>query len=142
MDYRRKALGSMWLRACEMLNEAERLERQFFRLGRADRSPVWEPPVDIFETGRLLLVRIALPDVDMAGVRVTVDLGRLRVTARRRLPDEVRNAVIHNLELPYGRFERCISLPAGFEDMEDPTYRNGCLEVRLRRRIPGRKSHA
>jgi hypothetical protein len=41
----------LWGEACEMLERAERLHRQFFRPGLAlPHSAGWEPPVDIFET--------------------------------------------------------------------------------------------
>lgn len=133
MDQGRKSLGSMWLRACEMLNEAERLERQFFRLSRVERYPVWEPPVDIFETERGLLIRVALPDVDIADIEVAMDGGRLRITGQRRLPEDAKHSVIHNLEIPYGFIERRIALPIAYREVEDSNYRNGCLEIRVRR---------
>ena len=54
----------MWSEACEMLARAERLHRELFRpTGLAERLPVWEPPVDIIETDREVLVLVALPGV-------------------------------------------------------------------------------
>ena len=38
----------MWAEACEMLERAQRLQRQFFQFGHAvEAQPRWEPPVDI-----------------------------------------------------------------------------------------------
>ena len=52
----------MWSDACDMLARAERLHREFFRPVRsASRLPVWEPPVDVLETEREVLVFVALP---------------------------------------------------------------------------------
>ena len=48
-----------------MLARAERLHREIFRPGRSgQRMPAWEPPVDIMETDRDVLVLVALPGVD------------------------------------------------------------------------------
>jgi HSP20 family protein len=47
-----------------MLARAERLHREFFRPIRAvSRLAAWEPPVDILETEREVLVLVALPAV-------------------------------------------------------------------------------
>ena len=36
--------------AIDALERAERLHRQFFRLaGQPSRTPVWEPPIEVFE---------------------------------------------------------------------------------------------
>ena len=51
-----------------MLARAERLHRQAFRLRSSQRVPAWEPPVDVLETGREVLVIVALPGVSMPGV--------------------------------------------------------------------------
>ncbi|MGH8727526.1 MAG: Hsp20/alpha crystallin family protein, partial [Burkholderiales bacterium] len=53
----------MWARACEMLVEAERLQRQFFVIDSRERRPTWEPPVDVYETEREFVVSVALPGV-------------------------------------------------------------------------------
>ena len=55
----------MWSEACEVLARAERMHREFFRPVRtAARVPAFEPPVDVLETDRAVLVFIALPGVD------------------------------------------------------------------------------
>ena len=47
----------MWSEACEMLARAERLHREFFRPARsASGLLAWEPPVDVLETEREVLV--------------------------------------------------------------------------------------
>ena len=60
-DYHR---NWMWSEACEMLARAERMHRDFFRPPRERaRQPSWEPPVDVLETEREVLVLVALPGV-------------------------------------------------------------------------------
>jgi HSP20 family molecular chaperone IbpA len=100
--------------ALAALADAERMHRQIFQSPRCDGpAPCWEPPVDVLETEREVLVLVALPGVDPARVEAAVENGELVVRGRRVLPPELQRAVIHRLELPQGRFERRIPLPPG-----------------------------
>jgi HSP20 family molecular chaperone IbpA len=125
----------MWAEACEVLDRAERLHRKFFALGRGTaRAPAWEPPIDMFETEQQLWVLIALPGVDPAQVDVVIDSGVLIVSGDRGLPVELRHAAIHRLEIPHGRFERRIALPAGRFEFAGHAASHGCLLLGLTKR--------
>src|SRR5690348_3309566 len=53
----------MWSQALQMLAQAERMHRQMFLpVGRRSQA-FWEPPVDVIETEREVLVFAALPGV-------------------------------------------------------------------------------
>jgi HSP20 family protein len=123
----------MWSEACEMLARADRLHREMFRPGGAVRMPVWEPPVDILETERAVLVLVALPGVNPDGVETSIDGSDLLVSGNRVLPAEMRTAVIHRLELPQGRFERRVRLPAGRYSAVHRAASNGCLVITLQK---------
>lgn len=126
--------GWMWAEAFDMMERAERLHRQFFRRGRSPaRRPTWEPPVDIFETERELWIQTALIGVPPEQVDVRIDGGVLIIVAERRLPEETREAAIHRLEIPFGRFERRIALPAGRFEIGRRELQNGCLTLTLRK---------
>jgi len=115
-----------------VLVRAERLHRQFFRPAQSPRSgPSWEPPVDIFETDIEVLVLVALPGVNPEHVEAIIDGADILVTAMRVLPSELRTAVIHRLELPQGRFERRIRLPAGRYHRVRRSVVDGCLLITL-----------
>jgi HSP20 family molecular chaperone IbpA len=121
----------MWSEACEMLARADRLHREFFRPVRSATLPTWEPPVDILETGREVLVVVALPGVDPERVEVAIEGDELVVVATRVLPPELRTAMIHRLELPQGRFARRVRLPAGrYSDVRRSTV-HGCVAITL-----------
>lgn len=122
----------MWSEALQMLAQAERLQRQVFRpQGAALRVPTWEPPVDVLETDHEVLILAALPGVDVDQVEAVIQDGALIIAGERTLPDALRTAVIHRLELPQGRFERRIELPAGvYGDVQRFTI-NGCLVITL-----------
>ncbi len=77
----------MWAQACEVIDEAERMHRQFFRLAASGRTPVtWEPPVDVFEDELEIVVLVALPGVPAHRIEVTTEAGELVVRAERSLP--------------------------------------------------------
>jgi HSP20 family molecular chaperone IbpA len=124
----------MWSEACEMLARAERLHRELFRpAGSLARLPVWEPPLDLLETEREVLVLIALPGVDAQQVEAVLDGGDLVVAGTRVLPGALRNAIIHRLELPQGRFERRVRLPAGHYSAVTRSTSDGCLVITLQK---------
>jgi HSP20 family protein len=124
--------AAMWAEACEMLEQVERLQRQFFRPSGAALRPAWEPPVDVFETDDALLILVALPGVATDDVRIVVENGVLTVVGERRLPRE-STATIHRLEIPHGRFERSIGLPQGRYELLEHHLRDGCLTLQLRK---------
>jgi HSP20 family molecular chaperone IbpA len=118
--------------AIETLARAERLHQQFLNLKplTGTREPSWEPPVDVLETEREVLILIALPGVDPDEVVAAIDKGALVVSGRRVLPAELRNARILRLELPQGRFERRIPLPLGRYTITRFAAK-GCVGLRL-----------
>jgi HSP20 family protein len=122
----------MWSEACEMLSRAERLHQQLFRAARlVSEVPAWEPPVDVIETDREVLVQVALPGVDPDRVEASIQDGHLVLSGTRALAPELQTATIHRLELPQGRFERIIALPAGRYSGVRRSAANGCVMISL-----------
>ena len=122
----------MWAEACELLAQAQRMQRQFFRFGQAIESqPRWEPPVDIVANATDIEVSVALPGVAPERVQVRIAQGALRIQAVRAVPMNEHTTRIHRLEIPYGRFERQIALPAGRYELLERAFVNGCLILRL-----------
>jgi HSP20 family molecular chaperone IbpA len=125
----------MWAEACEMLEQAQRLQRQFFRFGHiTETQPRWEPPLDLVATDIGIEITVALPGVAAENVRVRVEHGALNVSAVRALPLNEHTTAVHRLEIPYGRFERRIALPTGQYELLEQACINGCLFLRLARK--------
>ena len=117
-----------------MLEQAERLHRQFFRLGtpRGART-TWEPPVDIFEDDESYTIVVALPGCGPDCVEVLTDSGTLIVRASCDMPFARGDRAIHRLEIPYGYFERRIQLPRGTFELTQRELKDGCLTLVLRK---------
>ena len=123
----------MWAEACDLLDQAERLHRHFFRLDTSPTRPAWEPPVDMFENEREVVIVVAMPGVAADRVQVVTENGALIVRGERPLPFAGRPLAVHRLEIPYGAFERRIGLPNGRFEAGAPELSQGCLILRLRR---------
>jgi HSP20 family protein len=119
----------MWAQACEAVERAQRLHRQFFH--RSPAAPYWEAPCDIFETDEDVSIFIALPGVEPEAINVSLSAGVLVVSGERPLPRELEHARIHRLEIPHGRFQRRIELPPARFEISGRHLANGCLMVRL-----------
>jgi HSP20 family protein len=101
----------MWGEALSLLEQADRLHRQFFRVAGAESAPTWEPPVDVVESEALLKVHVALPGVSPDSITIMLEPGGVVVSALRAFPCRESGVHIHRIEIPYGRFERRIALP-------------------------------
>jgi HSP20 family protein len=84
----------------------------------------------VLETESEILILVALPGVQPDEVEAAIEAGSLVVRGKRVLPPELREAVIHRMELPQGCFERRILLPPGrYEITRFPS--NGCVGLRF-----------
>jgi HSP20 family molecular chaperone IbpA len=124
----------MWQRAWSLLEEVDRLQKQFFQLGRpGQRQPSWEPPIDVFETDADVWIVVALPGVDEESIELGFDGKTLVVAGERTLPGPCRQATVCRLEIPHGRFERTVALPSPCTSIYR-RFQDGCLLLRLRKR--------
>ena len=124
----------MWAQACDLLEQADRMHRQFFRLTSASQSQAWEPPVDVFEDESDVVIVVAMPGVAADRVQIVTEPGALTVRGERPLPlSGGSRALVHQLEIPYGYFERRIALPQGTWQSMSHELANGCLVLRLRK---------
>jgi HSP20 family protein len=127
----------MWDEACSMLERAERLQRQFFQPNPTDsRTPSWQPPVDVFETGRDIWIIAALPGVESQDLEISIADDTVIIAGVRRLPAAARGAMIHRLEIPHGRFERRIRLAATPLTLTRSELASGCLVLGLTKQRP------
>jgi HSP20 family protein len=127
----------MWSEALSLIEQADRLQRQFVRPAQA-RVPTWEPPADVVETAHSLRVCVALPGAHPESVSVVLESGAIVISARRPFPltgqESEYGARIRALEIPYGRFERRIALPVQALDLVGKSLQDGCLTLTFKRK--------
>ncbi len=124
----RKTTDWMWAQASDLLDQVERMHRQLFHLATPGREYViWEPPVDVFESELELIVIIALPGVPQDQVEVLSEPGELLVRADCPLPFASSCRSVRRMEIPYGRFERRIAVPAIRPETARREFRDGYL---------------
>jgi HSP20 family protein len=123
----------MWGEALSLLEQADRLHRQFCRPAVA-REPAWEPPVDVIETADAVVVHVALPGAAADSVLVELEPGAIVICARRSFPLEASDGLparVHALEIPYGRFQRRVGLPMQALFLSARKWQDGCLTLTL-----------
>ena len=125
----------MWAEACAMIERAEQLHRQFFQPGFAAPRASWEPPADVFESESDLLIVVALPGVESQDVEISATADMVLIAGVRRLPAAARGTAVHRMEIPHGRFERRIRVPAALWELGRSTLENGCLILTLTKRV-------
>jgi HSP20 family protein len=121
----------MWGEALSLLEQADRLHRQFCRPVAAS-APAWEPPVDVIETADAVLVHVALPGAVADSVLIELEPGAIAISAHRPIPldsSASQPARVHALEIPYGRFERRIGLPLQALTLAGRKWQDGCLTL-------------
>lgn len=111
-----------------MLEQAERLQQQFFLVGTS-----WEPPFDMYETEDAFVIRVAMPGVCPDKVEVSLDGDVLVVAGRREIASACAHAFIHRQEIPHGCFERRIRMPSQRVEMGGHALVDGCLVLSLRK---------
>jgi len=122
----------MWAQAWELMEQAERMQRQFFHLAGSPRAQaVWEPPADVFEDDREFIIVVALPGVPAERIEITNEPGAMVIRAER--PPSLAGIAheVRQLEIPYGFFERRIRLPDVPLSAETRQLINGCLVLKL-----------
>jgi HSP20 family protein len=123
----------IWAEALQLLRGAEQRRRQVFAVVNSQSVPCWEPLVDAYQQDDELQLIVALPGVSAAQIEVVLEENGLLVRGQRPMPGALHRAVIHRLEIPYGRFERRIALPPGNFQLFQQFVENGCLALVLRR---------
>jgi len=126
--------GWMWMQACDLIEQSERLHRQFFQLSGSQRDLAsWQPPMDVFEDEREYVIVVAMPGVTPERVEVIKEQRSLLVRGVRPIPLTGPRHRVQQLEIPYGAFERRILLPQEGLVLDPPELIQGCLFLRLRK---------
>lgn len=132
----------IWQRASDLLQQAERIHRNFLQIAVGaqyrssyGRSKSWEPPVNVVETDESLWILSAIPGVAADRVEVRLDAGELVITGDRPMPQCCTEGELKVWEIPLGRFERRITLirtPRSLS-LQEVSLHDGLLMIELRK---------
>lgn len=89
--------------------------------------------MDVVETAGSLRMTVALPGVSPDAIAVRREADAITISARKAFPvsasESGRGARVRALEIPHGRFERRISLPAQTYSLVEQHVHDGCLTL-------------
>ena len=123
----------------EPLRELASLQTEMSRFmnaleGNGRTTQSWVPAVDVWETEEELVYAFDLPGIPEDKVNVEFEDGALTISAEREREQKVEQDRYYRFERRYGTFTRTIGLPQGVtEEMISADYRNGVLEVHVRK---------
>jgi len=116
--------------------QMNRLFQQFFGQpgGEADvwASGAWTPPVEIYDTGDAIMVRVELPGVAKEDLHVELHENTLTLRGERKPDASIKEGQYYRQERAYGPFQRTFLLPTQVDSQKvQATSKNGLLELRL-----------
>lgn len=134
----------IWRRANDLLQQAERIHRNFLQVAagaryRAShgRTHSWEPPVNVVETDESLWVISALSGVAADRMEIRIEGCDLIIAGERPLPKCCEDGELKIWEIPLGRFERRVRVVGGEKPLVlgKTTVHNGLLIIELRKQL-------
>lgn len=96
------------------------------------RSPVIEPPADVYETAESVVVVVEIAGINDQDVEISVEGNILTIRGQREDRQRHPRRLYTQMEINCGPFERILSLPAEVDaGKASVTYDDGFLEIVL-----------
>jgi len=129
-----------FLEVARIQSEINRLFDNLLDLGGSrDEARSWIPNADITESDEALLVRVELPGVEPADLRVHVNGGDLVIAGDKKTPQRQGKPVPKQAERAFGPFRRVIRLEAPVNTRHaEARLADGLLVIRFPR-VPNRR---
>jgi HSP20 family protein len=120
----------------ELLSLQERLDKMFRDVEKVRTeefaSSEWTPPVDIFESGDLLILKLEVPEVDKTSIDIKIHDNELTISGERKLEPGTENADYHRMERGYGTFTRSFTLSKTIDSAKiKAVMKDGILRIEL-----------
>ncbi len=117
-------------------NNIDRMFDSFFR--GFDIEPfavipsVFNPSIDVVDSGKEIKVTVELAGMDEKDIEVSLTKDTLTIRGEKRDETEEKEASYHRMERVYGFFTRTIALPVEVNvDAAKADYRNGVLTINI-----------
>ena len=103
----------------------------FEEMGRFTER-VYSPRIDIYDEGKILVVKAELPGAKKEEISLSVSEDFLTIRGERKQAREEKRKDFYRSECAYGSFQRSVTLPHRVKARgAKAKYENGILEIRL-----------
>jgi HSP20 family molecular chaperone IbpA len=132
-----------WQQASDLMEQAERIERNFLQVAAASRyvatssrAGAWAPSMNVVETDQAWWVIAALPGAAANRIDIRLAGDELIIAGTRPLPTCCTEGEIKIWEIPLGRFERRLRLLPGIQfTIAETRFEDGLLIAELRKSL-------
>jgi HSP20 family protein len=91
---------------------------------------VWSPPVDIYETDDMIVMKAELAGLNKSDVSIEIKESTLILRGERKFEKDIKEENYHRIERSYGSFSRTFSLPQTVDSAKvTATFKDGLLEI-------------
>jgi HSP20 family protein len=121
----------------ELLTLQERLDKMYRDIERSRKeddfvSSQWTPPVDIFESGEIFVIKLEIPEVNKETVDIKINDDELTISGERKLEEGADQDSYHRMERGYGTFVRSFNLTRTIDALKiKATIKDGILRIEL-----------
>jgi len=121
----------------ELLTLQERLDKMYRDIEQTRKeedfvSSEWRPPVDIFESGDVFVLKLEIPEVDKESIDIKINDNELTIRGERKLEPGVEPDNYHRMERGYGTFTRSFSLTKSIDSTRiKAAIKDGILRIEL-----------
>ncbi len=113
----------------------EKLFEEFFFMTKSHdftSSTPWQPPTDVYETGKEIIVKIAASGLKPEEISVLFSNHILTVSGKRGNDSAHQKVCFYQVEIRYGYFERKIKIPKHVDANNiQATYENGFIVINI-----------
>ena len=113
----------------------EKLFEEFFFMTKSHdftSSTPWQPPTDVYETGKEIIVKIAASGLKPEEISVLFSNHILTVSGKRGNDSAHQKVCFYQVEIRYGYFERKIKIPKHVDANNiRATYENGFIVINI-----------
>src|SRR6202049_3894059 len=93
------------------------------------------PPVDIYEDGHNIVLKIDVPGIDEKDIDVSIQNNTLTVHGERKIEKEEKEENFRRVERQYGSFTRSFTLPTTVDpEKVSASYDKGILKISLEKK--------
>jgi len=94
------------------------------------------PPVDIYEDGHNIVLKIDVPGIDEKDIDVSIQNNTLTVHGERKIEKEEKEENFRRVERQYGSFTRSFTLPSSVDSGQVSAHCDkGVLKINLAKRV-------